>query len=1211
MPERTTNYATVLLLAVIAVVAPQCRADEVANFLNPLVAKHCLKCHGGDKVSGDVNFKPITTADQFLAQPALINKMIDAVDANDMPPEGEPPLDEKTRTRLLATLKTMLRDATTGKQRSPSPIRRLNRFQYNNSVRDLFQLKLDVFELPEKLMTRQDNYLRPANRRMPDKVRVASLSLNPKAGLRDVKAFPKDLRAEHGFDNQANQLTLSPLLLDAFLRLSVSIVESPDFNEQTVGIWNDFFRQPADGTDPPAEVKRRLKPFLTIAFRGRVEPETLDRYAAYATAKMKQGLSFTDSMKKVASAVLSSPLFLYRTGAADGQDAPFELASNLSYFLWGSCPDQELLRLAESGELVRPDVLNQTIERMFADSKIERFLDTFPTQWMQLENVLAATPDPQINKYFKLDQDNPAGLQMLIEPLLLFDAVFVEDRPIVDLIAPQFSYQSEFLKTWYTSELKPPPVDLKKIAEDNRRNDEQRRQLEAAIKAVQSDLDALIEPVKVKLLADRKKDAREKKPVDLKPFAAWEFNGDLKESIRSLDLTAHGKIEFKDGLIVLDRAYLQSPGLPIELKAKSLEVWCQVHNLDQRGGGVMGIQGPGDFFDTIVIGERQPRHWISGSNGFARTEDFPESTPETKAGELLHLVMTYSDDGTTTLYRDGKPYGKPFRKGAATFPKEQTSVLFGLRHTPPGGNKFLKVSIDKARLYDRALNAEEVAASASGNSLFVSDEDLLLAMTSEQKEKRAALSKTLDQSRAALKQVPQNQEPDKVRQDVQRRYEDELRAKMRSPIFERVAVTDPRYGGIITNAAMLSMNSGPKRTHPIARGAWIIEVIFNDPPPPPPNDVPPLNEDDSAKELTIREKFAAHRKNPSCAGCHSRIDPLGFAMENFDITGRWRDKYENGKPVDASGTLLRKHPFDGVVDFKASLVKENQRFARAFTAHLLRFALARELGPADSITIDTIVDNAANKDFRLRSLMREVALSASASLTGQGIRKIGVKGKSALPEILKAVAKTAEPLQPIHWDDPTQLTHGQLAAGLFTGPMADALKEVDRKLLYPAIRAIASNADGMARATLRGYFENKLSLEDVQALAPDIYAAVKTPSPADTMFGNEIRMGGFKALTKYNFKEGIEVGILFAKTQGGHGSESRTGEIMKEIAKYGTAAKHAIPELKELIAELNAQCDRGEFPKGELNDRRVNAVEATIKTIEAATDHPELRSIGS
>jgi Family of unknown function (DUF6288)/HEAT repeats len=227
----------------------------------------------------------------------------------------------------------------------------------------------------------------------------------------------------------------------------------------------------------------------------------------------------------------------------------------------------------------------------------------------------------------------------------------------------------------------------------------------------------------------------------------------------------------------------------------------------------------------------------------------------------------------------------------------------------------------------------------------------------------------------------------------------------------------------------------------------------------------------------------------------------------------------------------------------------------------------------------------------------------------EGIRKLGAQAKSALPEILQAVAQTAEPLQPINWNDPIQLTHGQLAAGLFTGPIADSLTEVDPKLLYPAIRAIASNADGMARATLRGFFENKLTLDDVLALAPDIYAAVKTPSPADTMFGNEIRMGGFKALTKYHFKEGIELGVLFAKTQGGHGSENRTGEIMKEIAKYGSAAKSAIPELKELISQFNAQCDRGEFPKGELNDRRVNAVKSAIKTIEAATSHPELRGI--
>jgi hypothetical protein len=104
-------------------------------------------------------------------------------------------------------------------------------------------------------------------------------------------------------------------------------------------------------------------------------------------------------------------------------------------------------------------------------------------------------------------------------------------------------------------------------------------------------------------------------------------------------------------------------------------------------------------------------------------------------------------------------------------------------------------------------------------------------------------------------------------------------------------------------------------------------------------------------------------------------------------------------------------------------------------------------------------------------------------------------------------------------------------------------------------------------------------------------------------------MAGFRALVKYHFKEGLEVGVLFAKTQGGHGSESRTGEIMKGIVSYGTAARKAVPALKELIVSLNEQVKQGQFPGGELNNRRVAAVEDAIKAIEAATTQPELRSI--
>jgi len=963
----------ICLLLVLAGIASAQAADEFEQFLKPLFAKSCVKCHGGEKVKGKVNLKAITTAKAFLAKPQLIKEIIEVIDAADMPPEDEPQLTQAQRTKMLATLKTQLRVATAGVKTRHSRVRRLNRFQYNNAVRDLFGLNRDVFALPEKLMTRETIYLNAP--KMPDRVNVRSLALNPAPGMRAVRAFPKDLRAAHGFDNQANQLSLSPLLLDAFLSLSVSIVESPDFNEQTVGIWKIIFQPPAEGADLPAETRKRIATFLKLAFRGPVEPATLDRYTAYALGKMKQEVSFTIAMKKVASAALSSPLFLYRYQLADAKNSQYALASNLSFFLWASGPDAELLRLAKTGELTKPAVLEKTLDRMLADPKIERFLDTFPAQWMQLENVLAATPDPKQHRLFALDKNNPASLQMLMEPLLLFDAVFVEDRPIADLITPKFGYQSDFLKTWYTTDLKPPTVDVREIVEMNRHNAERRKGLETLIKNTKTDLEAVIKPVRAKLLAERNKNTGGEKPVDLKPYAAWEFNGDLKNSVNSLELKAHGKIQFKDGMVVLNRAYLLSKNLPIDLRAKSLEVWCKVGNVNQRGGGVMGIQGPGDFFDTIVLGERKPRHWISGSNGFSRTLDFPGSTPETAANELLHLVMVYQPDGTTRMYRNGKPYGQPFRRSSATFPKNRSSVIFGLRHLPPGGNKYLNVSIDKARLYNRALTAAEVAASSSGTHLYISEADALQAMLPAQKKKHTALNDTLKQAEAALKGIPKPRDTGKIQQAARQKFDNEMRNKLRLHTFNRVPTPDPRYGGIITSAAMLSMTAGPKRTHPIGRGAWIIEVIFNNPPPPPPNDVPPLNEDALDKKLTIREKFAQHRKNPSCAGCHSRLDPLGFALENFDITGRWRDKYPNGRTVDATGTLLRKYKFDNIVDFKKSIAKEDRRFAKALTGHLLRFALTRELSPGDTLTIESIVNQTEQEGFKLKSLIRKVIQS--------------------------------------------------------------------------------------------------------------------------------------------------------------------------------------------------------------------------------------------
>ena len=196
-------------------------------------------------------------------------------------------------------------------------------------------------------------------------------------------------------------------------------------------------------------------------------------------------------------------------------------------------------------------------------------------------------------------------------------------------------------------------------------------------------------------------------------------------------------------------------------------------------------------------------------------------------------------------------------------------------------------------------------------------------------------------------------------------------------VFKRVPLDDPRRGGVIANAAVMTMTAAATRTQPITRGAWVNAVIFNDPPEPPPADVPPLPEGDAEElaKLTIRERLAAHRERADCAGCHNKIDPFGFALENFGPTGVWRDKYENGRDVDPSGVLFNQHEFNTFVEFKRLIVQEKQRFIRGFTSHLLSYALGRELGPADSPALDSMTAKAVAGDDRLRAVLKSVAMS--------------------------------------------------------------------------------------------------------------------------------------------------------------------------------------------------------------------------------------------
>lgn len=181
-------------------------------------------------------------------------------------------------------------------------------------------------------------------------------------------------------------------------------------------------------------------------------------------------------------------------------------------------------------------------------------------------------------------------------------------------------------------------------------------------------------------------------------------------------------------------------------------------------------------------------------------------------------------------------------------------------------------------------------------------------------------------------------------------------------------------GGLLGMAAILAVSSHPQRTSPVLRGKWLLESILGTPPPPPPPNVPPLAEGPAQETHTVRERLSLHRANPACATCHTRIDPLGFALENYDVLGRWRTE-EAGKPIDAKGQLPDGTTFDGPEQLKAVLLEKKDVFLRNLTNKLLGYALGRGLTIEDSCTVDGIVAEVKRNDYSAYSLINAIVLS--------------------------------------------------------------------------------------------------------------------------------------------------------------------------------------------------------------------------------------------
>jgi cytochrome c553 len=217
-------------------------------------------------------------------------------------------------------------------------------------------------------------------------------------------------------------------------------------------------------------------------------------------------------------------------------------------------------------------------------------------------------------------------------------------------------------------------------------------------------------------------------------------------------------------------------------------------------------------------------------------------------------------------------------------------------------------------------------------------------------------------------------------------YQLEGKVDVKGNQFQLVKWPDNRRGGVVEMGSVLAMNSHYKETSPVLRGAWALETILGTPVPPPPPNVPPLDPDKKLKDLSVRQKLEQHRADPSCAACHKLMDPIGFALENFDWMGRWRDKESNGRPLDTGGVLPSGDKFDGPVELRQVLLNHKDDFLRHFSGKVLGYALGRSLQDGDSCTIQYLVDELEKNHYQARTLIRDVVLSVPFRNTQGGLK---------------------------------------------------------------------------------------------------------------------------------------------------------------------------------------------------------------------------------
>ncbi len=883
----------------------------------PLLEEQCFDCHDATEKKGGLDLSEFKTEGAVMKDRGIWRSVYEKIESHQMPPpkrKSQPTLGEREQVMTWIMEVAGRPDPALGARDPGKPVlRRLTRLEYNNSVRDLFGLEMDVFMFPDRLPISNKRYYQPVKGAMGDEVEVAVREyglkypvLLPELGL------PGENRAEHGFRNRGEAMNLSPMLLEQYLAAARDIVNSPKLPQ-----LSDVFLTLV--TDPAFPLKARA---VDVG-----EEATEDSPVWPAAREFAPNLNLPFQAKSGAVVTLDYQFrFAMQTAAAEGCGGVWD-ATGRSLVVKAGTPIRVKFGPGNSKKLVITPRESLWIagfstagetsgESLFTNHEKQRKVVTLEL------GIEGGAPGEGVNELAvcALSRDKEkGGVEMMVKfsggGLATLSHDLIEGAGQGNTF---FAFRAP--KGEHIVELR---MDGSKFSGNHVLFDDLAFLTDSAAALAAAPASA---PVRKMSDGEKREVARERLTV----FLARAFRRPA------------GKEKVARYVEVYDDARKRGAAFDAAMKAAISAALTSPDFLyiAETGSG----QGAVRSLDDFELATRLAYFLWAAPPDNQLLAAAARGELATDAGVKAQTLRLLRDPRSREL---GESFATQWLRLDQLMTAKPDPKLFKNFYSGPQS----KVTLHGSMQVEALLLFETVLVENRSVLDFIDPGYTWL---------NARLAKLYGVDVPAFAGMSANSN---VLVD----------AKLNSK-WLRVPLPDKRRGGYLTMAAPLTVTSLPTRTSPVKRGAWLLETVFNRPPQEP-KIAFVLKEDEKAdtQPQSVRARFEHHRNEPSCYSCHIRLDPPGFALEHFDAIGAWREK-DGGQPVDASAEWGGK-PFDGPAEYKALIAAEPHEFTRGFIEHLLGYALSRKLEIYDMPSVATIQTAAAADGNSLQRIILEIVRS--------------------------------------------------------------------------------------------------------------------------------------------------------------------------------------------------------------------------------------------